>query len=56
MVERAQENKMWQHLDRPLAIFLLVALPLAWGMGVEYVFHLLRSRSNAGPKEENDIV
>lgn len=38
---------MWRivtNLGRPLAIFLMVALPLAWGLGVEYVFELLRRR------------
>ena len=38
---------MWRielNLDRPLAIFLMIALPLAWGLGVAYVFELLRRR------------
>ncbi len=31
-------------LGTPLAIFLMIALPLAWGLGVEYVFERLRRR------------
>jgi hypothetical protein len=27
-----------------LAIFLMIALPLAWGLGAEYVFERLRRR------------
>ena len=35
---------MWQWLDRPLAIFLMVAVPLAWGLAVEYLLELRRRR------------
>lgn len=35
---------MWEYLDRPLAIVLMVVIPLAWGLGVEYVFELWRRR------------
>lgn len=38
---------MLEKLDKPLAMILLVALPLAWGLGVEYIFELLRRRSSA---------
>ena len=30
--------------DASLALILIVALPLVWGLGVEYVFELLRRR------------
>jgi hypothetical protein len=33
-----------EQLDRPLALLLIVAVPLAWGLGTEYVFELLRRR------------
>ncbi|MCK4601902.1 MAG: hypothetical protein KAU28_05520 [Phycisphaerae bacterium] len=45
---------MWEQLDKPLAIFLVVALPLAWGLGAEYVFELLRRRKNSPQQREND--
>ena len=32
----------WESLDKPLAIVLTIALPLAWGLGVEYAFELMR--------------
>ena len=35
---------MWQQLDKPLAIFLMIALPLVWGLAAEYVFERLRRR------------
>ena len=33
-----------EQLDRPLALFLIVAVPLAWGLGTEYIFELMRRR------------
>ena len=45
---------MWEQLDKPLAILLTVALPLVWGLGVEYVFELLRRRRNS--RHEREIV
>ncbi len=39
---------MWQQLDKPLAIFLIVALPLVWGLAAEYVFELLRRKRGSG--------
>ena len=42
---------MWESLDKPLAIFILIAIPLAWGVGVEYIFELLRRRRGASQDE-----
>jgi len=47
---------MWRttiNLDTPLALFLIVALPLAWGLGVAYVFERLRRRK-IRPTEPED--
>ncbi len=42
----------WEQLDSPVAILLIVLLPLAWGLGVEYVFDLLRRRRNSRNESE----
>ncbi len=47
---------MWEYLDRPLAIVLIVAIPLAWGLGVEYVFELLRRKRASRGSDEADIA
>ena len=45
---------MWQQLDKIAALFLVVALPLAWGLAVEYAFELARRRHNrADPGRES---
>ncbi len=35
---------MFELPDKALAIFLIVAIPLLWGLGVEFAFELLRRR------------
>ena len=47
---------MWECLDRPLAIVLMVVIPLAWGLGVEYVFELLRRKRASRGSDEADIA
>ena len=47
---------MWRvqiDLTKPLAVFLMVAVPLVWGLGVAYVFELLRRRK-IHPTEPED--
>ena len=47
---------MWEYLDRPLAILLIVAIPLAWGLGAEYVFELWRRKRASRGSDEADIA
>ena len=42
----------WKQIDTPVAILLTILLPLAWGLGVEYVFDLLRRRRNSRKESE----
>jgi hypothetical protein len=45
-----------EQIDRPLALFLVIAVPLAWGLGMEYVFELLRRRRSAsGEGGESEV-
>jgi hypothetical protein len=44
---------MWEFLDKPIALLLLVALPLAWGLTVEYVFELRRRRLKRKEREKS---
>jgi len=51
---RAERNdRMSEIVDKPLAIFLIIAVPLLWGLGVEIVFELLRRRK-LSPTEPED--
>ena len=43
---------MWEQLGSLLAVFTACALPLAWGLGAEYVFELLRRRRARGRAAE----
>ena len=36
-----------------LGILLLIVLPLAWGLGVEYVFRRIRRKAGDGKAQEN---
>ena len=38
---------MFERLEKPLAILLMIGLPLAWGLGVEYLFELIRRQRNS---------
>ena len=46
---------MWQALDRPLALLVIVMLPLAWGLGVEYLFELWRRKKRRRLDGDTDI-
>ena len=35
---------MFGHLDKFVMLFLIVALPLGWGLAAEYIFELFRRR------------
>ena len=39
--------------DTSLALILIVALPLAWGLGAEYIFELLRRRKGNRQKAKD---
>lgn len=43
---------MTEQLDKLAAMVLIVALPLSWGLVVEFVFELLRRRNIAPGLEE----
>ena len=45
---------MWEQLDKPLAVVLVVAVPLVWGLGAAYVFELLRRRRKARRRDEEE--
>ena len=47
---------MVESLDKLLAIVLIVAIPLAWGLGMEYVFELLRRKRASRGSDEADIA
>jgi hypothetical protein len=47
-------------MPKALQIVILICVPLAWGLAVEFVFsHLLKRRQSAGPakdREANDLL
>lgn len=45
---------MWQQIDKLTGLFLIVALPLLWGLGVEYMFELLRRRRVIRGEEDRE--
>ena len=51
----SEEVRMWQQIGKLAAMLSIVALPLAWGLGVEYVFDLLRRRGAARPAEVDEL-
>jgi len=46
---------MTEELDRLAAVALMVALPLVWGLSVEYVFQLLRCRIQRKGQEKGKV-
>jgi hypothetical protein len=38
---------MWPYVEKALALVLIIAIPLCWGLGVEWAFDLRRRRKGA---------
>jgi hypothetical protein len=47
---------MFGQLDKIEAIFLVVVIPLAWGLGVEFIFELLRRWGTLRKQEDESAV